>query len=215
MRALFEFNPVMCGLTLINMVAIAWVFVPRVPVAACVWLVAAAGLLLRQLHFQRRAATRAPRPGASPRGPRLAVRAGIVVAVLWGSMPLLLLSRASGVEQLMIGVLCVGAMGLISLVLAAVPRAAIVFAALFAIQFLLGVWLVVPEAGAALTAIMATYVVAIVKTALMLGHQAARHVIDQQVIADAAAAYRELHQRLQERESRARNAIAAQVERAA
>ena len=139
----------------------------------------------------------------SARSIRLAERSAAYLALIWGSLPALFLPDATLDQRFIVLQISIGMLFAGALALASIPRAAIFYASLTVLLF--SAYLLTRSADSALTIIpiLLTFLAIIAGTIVTLGRQAAQHVIDQQLIADAAAEQKRLRDEMRARESRA------------
>jgi hypothetical protein len=136
-------------------------------------------------------------------------------ALVWGAAAILFLPGADADHAFVISNVTIGMAAGGSVAFVTIPRAALVY------NLTMGCCVLIalgggPPAVLWNVAIMFTaFVVIIASVVMTVGRQTAQHIIDQQLIADTAASYRDLQRQMQEREDRARRAIDAAISRAA
>jgi hypothetical protein len=214
LRSLFRLNALMTTATLCIAIVIGGMFAGDAPLRVAAWLLAMAFFFVAQVRIMlRRRSGTVPRT-VSPRGPRLAERTAAVLGLIWGAVPVLFYPVADVREQFVLGGIAIGMMCCGAFVLAAIPRAAIIFAAVTATLNMAGLL-----TGSATTmlpalAMLAIFLAIIGTSVVTLGRQAAQHVIDQHLIAEAALQQTQLRNAMKTREARAAAMVRSRLQAA-
>lgn len=214
LRALFRLNALMTTATVCIAVVIGAMFFDDAPMRVAAWLLAMACFFAGQVTvLLRRRGGIAPRI-ASPRGPRLAERTAAVLGLIWGAVPVLFYPVADVEQQFVLGGIAIGMMCCGAFALATIPRAAIIFAAVTATLNMVGLLMVSTAMVPPALATLAIFLTIIGTTVVTLGRQAAQHVVDQQLIAEAALQQTQLRDAMKTREARAAAMVRSRLQAA-
>jgi hypothetical protein len=206
LRGLFKINVLMVPTTLLTALVVAITFWDQSPRSVIVWLFAIFYFFAVQVDMLVRRGRRPP-ASATERGIKGAERSAIWLAFVWGSVPLLFSWEAEPGQHFLLATITTGTLCVGSLALATVPRAAIIYAVLTVV--LLSASLAAAPTGNGLAAfvILIILLATICGTVVTFGQQASRHVVDQQLIAHAAAEQKRLREAMIVRELRARTIV--------
>lgn len=214
LRAVFKLNALMTTVSLLTAIVIASTFGPEVPVRVAAWLFAMGLFFCGQVAVLRKRRGLPPR-SASTRGPRLIERAGLWLAMIWGSVPLLFYGQVDAGHDFLIGAIALGMMCGGAFVLSSLPRAAIKFSALTAAMVFLAIFNGPVNAVVPVGVMLLVFLAIICGSVVTFGLQAARHVVDQMLIADAAEAQKQLRADMHRREAKVIEIVQERSRRAA
>jgi methyl-accepting chemotaxis protein len=189
LQAVVRLNPAMMLATLTNAVVVLSTFVATHPARALGWFAVNGVLLVIQFRNTIAGRHREARASVSPRGIRRSELSAILLAAVWGAVPLMFFAGANAEERFLLatvsaGMLCGGAIGL-----ATVPRAAIRFTAVMGLA--IAATLAINASSAlfwGVAVMLVTFLLVVMLSVVTFGRQAAQSVVDQHAIAEAAAA---------------------------